>query len=275
MTTRIGKTLSGQAKSSSGTEMTALGLLVNLTLAIIPILTIVIVLKTRAQASAYGGLEEEIKSKGWGGVQDLVDDTQLQRLLNRIERVLKAREAKLCLDAFPIPSPATSEVEKRGPVPLLHTLLAVDQFGFASDPRFQRLCAEARAFFETTSEKLRIEGVYTESLLVRVEERQLFDPKYIPRTTTTSIADVVTPENRKKAMSHIAGRLNEFQARATQIQQAAVREVLTQLCVDQQSRQTTQVSNELNATEVEVLKQQVCQAFQQRHLPLLHSVVLD
>lgn len=239
----------------------ALELLLNATLPIILILMIEVVVSRKIQADIIDRLQGEMDAGGISTIRELVDDAQRQRLLARIEAVLKGREETLQLPAFPMAKGADRST--------LAVPFAFDQEGFARDPRFRELCKEAKSVFERqTIDQFTVE-IFKAALAVDDDGRVMYDHVHRPAPkAVTKDADIVTAANRDFALKLIAGRLTEFRNRVIDIQIAAVESVLV-------AKSTTVIEKEFGADEQRVVRARILAAFDKRAIPLLPSVVAE
>jgi len=241
--------------------VSALELLLNVTLPLILILAIEIVVNRKVQAKVIERFEGQMDQHGFRTIGQLVDESQKQRLIHRIELVLKGREEALCLPAFPVIDDANA--------PTLTAQFAVDQDGFARDPRFRQLCEESQRMFQKQATDDLTRAVYVAALEVVIDGKTMYDSTYRPAPQPAGAdTDVVTTENRKFGIELIRGRVLEFRDRVARVQLMALSGVLL-------AQNTNVVENEFSADEQRVVRARILTAFANRKLPLLESVVAE
>lgn len=241
--------------------VSALELLLNVTLPLILILAIEIVINRKVQAKVIERFEGQMDQHGFSTIRQVVDESQKQRLIYRIEQVLKGHEEALCLPAFPAINDADAST--------LTAQFAVDQDGFARDPRFRQLCEESQRMFQKKAMDDLTRAVYVAALEMVIDGKIMYDSAYRPTPQAAGAdCDVVTTENRKFGMELIRGRLVEFHDRVARVQLMAVSAVLL-------AQNTSVVENEFSADDQRVVRARILTAFANRKLPLLESVIAE
>lgn len=246
--------------------MSALEFLSQVTLVLIPILAMAVVLLNQIQSQVLDRFQSDMQRHGFTQVQQLVDESQKQRLIARIERVLRQYRDKMCLEAFPIEGAGESRPD---------LLFAPDEQGFARDPRFRRLCDEAcKLFREQTPAEFqeRIDETYRTVLEPLPDGSEMFDRTYRKPPTNDDKADIVSQENRDFALKQIKTGLENLERHAMATQRAAADLVAAALVSRVEA--TAALGADAIPDELSV-RAKVDELFRKKELPLLTKALVD
>lgn len=262
-----------------------LELLLHVTLALVPILAVALVTLNSIQTQSIERIKGAMKDLEVEDIHELVIEIELQKLIDRYETVLAARELQLCLAAFPLPAkagPAAGAGTDGGEL-TAEKLFPVDEDGFPDDPRFKQLCDEAQRMFgnptDSVIDKLAV-TIYEEAIRRVVDGNVMYDNQYHPVPAAVLAAHpempTVSRENREYALQRIGERIRSAVSHARKIQMAAVGSALS---VAAQKRLLAFGGDEVGETEIEKViaevKENIHREFAARGLPLIKDLFAE
>jgi hypothetical protein len=240
------------------------------------------------QQETIAQLGGDMERHGVTKIQEWLDKTQMEKLRRRIDYVLRKRENQLCLGAFlerndltesdQGPSNSTGEPDT---LDGREEYFAVDDDGFARDPRFKELCHQSSQMFtarvaERGSEQVVERDLAPLSVPVATTSDsagEMYDAVHRPAPAARAgDVEMVTEENRLAALSMIQGRLAEFQEKVAKIQCAALVAALESEILKQASQAG---HGQFAAENQRQVRERILAAFRARQIPLLPSVVAE